>query len=428
MNIDKDKNIVIKRKLLGRIKEHLSKKEISLIIGPRQVGKTFLMLLLKDYLERKGEKTLFLNLDSEVDKQFFVSQEMLIKKIELEMGKNQGYVFIDEIQRKKNAGIFLKGIYDLGLPYKFIISGSGSIELKEKIHESLFGRKRIFELNPVSFSEFVNFQTNYKYEDKLIDFFDIEKGKANNFLTEYLKFGGYPRIILETKLEEKIKNIDEIFRSYLEKDISYLLKVEKLDAFSSLIKILASNIGGLINFSELSSTLGISVQTVKNYFWYAKKTFVIQELTPYFKNARKEITKSPIVYFYDLGLRNYSLGIFGNSNEVADGFLFQNFVFNILKEKFRYSGGSLHFWRTKDRAEVDFVIDFGKEILPIEIKYKNIQKPTVEKSMRSFIDKYKPKEAWVISLNLEQEIEINKTKVRFLPFYRLLVPINKLRS
>jgi predicted AAA+ superfamily ATPase len=72
--------VIIKRDLFEELKNHLSAKEISLIIGPRQVGKTTLMLLLKEYLEKKGEKTLFLNLDVEVDKQYFISQEALIKK------------------------------------------------------------------------------------------------------------------------------------------------------------------------------------------------------------------------------------------------------------------------------------------------------------------------------------------------------------
>ncbi len=412
-------DIIIKRRLLQELKNHLSKKEISLIIGARQVGKTTLMLLLKDYLERKGEKTVFLNLDSEIDKEFFVSQEALIRKIKLEIGEKRGYVFIDEIQRKENGGIFLKGIYDLNLPYKFVVSGSGSMELKEKLHESLIGRKRVFELNPISFDEFVNFKTDYRYENKLVDFFDIEKERTENFLNEYLGFGGYPRIVLEERLSEKTKNIDEIFRSYLEKDISYLLKVQKLDAFSSLIKVLAGSVGGLTNLSELSSTLGISVQTVKNYLWYAEKTFVIQRLTPYFKNVRKEITKSPIIYFYDLGLRNYALGIFGNIKGIGAGFLFQNFIFNLLKEKFRFSGGSLHFWRTKDKAEVDFIVDFGRKVIPMDVKYRKMDQPRVERSMKTFIEKYEPKEFWVVNLNFEKEIKVAKTEVKFLPFHRI---------
>jgi len=412
---------IIKRDLFEEIKNHLSAKEISLIIGPRQVGKTTLMLLLKEYLEKKGEKTLFLNLDVEADKQYFVSQEALIRKINLEFGKDKGYVFIDEIQRKENAGLFLKGIYDLNLPYKFIVSGSGSLDLKEKIHESLVGRKRIFELYPISFKEFVNFKTNYRYEESLEEFFEVEKVKTEGLLNEYLNFGGYPRVVLEEKLSEKVRIIDEIYRSYLDKDVSYLIKSERVDVYSSLIKLLAGQIGRLINYSELSSTLGIALQTLKNYLWYAEKTFIIHRLSPYFRNVRKEITKSPVIYFYDLGLRNYALGLFGKVEFSPDiGFLFQNFVFNIIKEKFRFTGASVHFWRTKDKAEVDFVINFGKEIIPIEAKYKKLKEPTVERSLRSFVEKYHPKEAWIINLALEYEMKVDKTIVKFLPFYKLL--------
>jgi predicted AAA+ superfamily ATPase len=413
---------IIKRDLFEEIKNHFSAKEISLIIGPRQVGKTTLMLLLKEYLEKKGEKTLFLNLDVEADKQYFVSQEALIRKINLEFGKDKGYVFIDEIQRKENAGLFLKGIYDLNLPYKFIVSGSGSLDLKEKIHESLVGRKRMFELYPVSFKEFVNFKTNYRYEESLEEFFEVEKVKTESLLNEYLNFGGYPRVVLEEKLSEKVRIIDEIYRSYLGKDVSYLIKSDKIDTYSLLIKLLAGQIGRLINYSELSSTLGIALQTLKNYLWYAEKTFIIHRLSPYFRNVRKEITKSPVIYFYDLGLRNYALGLFGKVEFSPDiGFLFQNFVFNIIKEKFRFTGASVHFWRTKDKAEVDFIINFGKEIIPIEAKYKKLKEPTVERSLRSFIEKYHPKEAWIINLALEYEVKIDKTIVKFLPFYRLLM-------
>jgi len=165
---------MIKRKLFKELKEHLSQKEISIIVGPRQAGKTTLMELLKEYLERQGENTVFLSLDFEADKKYFTSQNDLINKIQLEIGKNKGYVFIDEIQRKENAGLFLKGLYDLKLPYKFIVSGSGSVELKEKIHESLVGRKRTFELNTISFQEFVDFCTDYRYEGKLFDFFMVD--------------------------------------------------------------------------------------------------------------------------------------------------------------------------------------------------------------------------------------------------------------
>lgn len=409
---------LIKRNIYKDLISHLEKKEISLVTGPRQSGKTTLMNLIKSKLKKNGKRTLFLSLDSEMDKNYFSSQQMLLKKIELEFGGKEGYVFIDEIQRKNDAGIFLKGLYDMNLPYKFIVSGSGSLELKEKIHESLVGRKKIFELGTVSFNEFVNFKTNYKYEDELANFFELERELTNIYLTEYLNFGGYPRVILEKERREKVFIINDIFHSYLEKDISYFLKIERVDAFSDLIRIISGRIGSLTNYSNIASEINISVQTLKNYLFYAEKTFVLQKLTPYFKNPSKEIVKSPVYYFYDIGLRNFSINLFGN---IADfGHVFENLVFNIIKEKIKHSGGSIHFWRTLDKAEVDFVLDFGGEIIPIEVKYKKYKLPKLEASLRSFIEKYSPKRAFVVNLELNLELRVNNTDVYFISVGELL--------
>lgn len=412
---------MIKRNLFKGLKDHLSRKEITLIVGPRQAGKTTLMLLLKDYLERKGNSTLFLNLDIEADKRFFVSQETLIRKIELELGKSGGFVFIDEIQRKEDAGIFLKGIYDMNLPYKYIISGSGSVELKRKIHESLVGRKRVFELNTLSFEELLNFRTQYSYEKKLLDFLNLETDKAKLFLDEYLLFGGYPRVVLAENVNEKREEIREIYQSYLERDIVYLLQVKKTEALSKLVQIIAAKPGSLINNSELSSILGISAQTVKDYLWYLEKTFILHKVTPYFRNVRKEIRKSPVYYFYDLGLRNYAIGGFGNLNMPDIGFVFQNFVFNLLKERLILSPAKVHFWQTSDGAEVDFVIDLVRKLIPIEVKWAALKKPVIPRSMRSFIKQYHPSKSYVVNMALKETIEVGKTKVCFIPFYEPMV-------
>jgi hypothetical protein len=409
---------MIKRNLFEDLKQHCAQKEISLLVGPRQAGKTTLMLMLRDYLVAQGSTTLFLSLDFDSDQPFFTSQRDLVNKIQLEIGKSKGYVFIDEIQRRGDAGLFLKGLYDLNLPYKFIVSGSGSIELKEKIHESLVGRKRIFELNTVSFTEFVNYKTDYHYQYSLDSFFALEKDRTRQLLIEYLNFGGYPRLLLAEEQKEKIRIIDEIYRSYLERDISYLLRVEKTDAFSDLIKVIASQIGRLINYSELFSTLGIALQTIKKYLWYAEKTFIMQRISPFFRNTRKEITKSPVAYFYDVGLRNYALGLYGSLIQSPEaGFVFQNFIFNILKEKFLFSPAEIHFWRTKDKAEVDFVITLGQQALPVEVKFKELKKPEIGRSLRGFIARYQPEVAWVINLELKKKINLDKTEIHFLPFW-----------
>lgn len=412
---------MIKRKLFENIKNHLGQKEITLLVGPRQAGKTTLMEMLKENLEQQGARTLYLNLDIEWDQIHFESQAALVRKLELEIGHNHGYVFIDEIQRKENAGLFLKGIFDLKLPYKLIVSGSGSLELKEKIHESLVGRKRLFVLSTLNFEEFVHYKTDYKYENSFREFCSLEKDKINQLLSEYINFGGYPRLVLETRQEEKKQLIDEIYRSVIEKDISYLLNVEKSSAFSSMIRFIAAQTGNCINYSELSSTANISYQTVKRYLWYAQHIFLIDLLTPYATNIRTELSKAPIAYFLDLGFRSYALGRFGNLlNQTDFGFAFENFIYLLLKEKISLGSVQLNFWRSKDGAEVDFVLEQGDRLIPIEVKSGVLRGENVSRSFQSFIRKYGPKQGYVVTRNFSGTITVDKTTVRFTPFWELI--------
>jgi predicted AAA+ superfamily ATPase len=285
----------------------------------------------------------------------------------------------------------------------------------------MVGRKRIYELYPISLMEFINFKTDYRYEGNLVDFFSLEKSKLDRLLSEYLNFGGYPRVILETQLRDKIRTIDEIYQGYLEKDIVYLLKVEKIDAFGSLVKILADQIGKLINYSEISNTLGISLPTLRNYLWYAEKTFILQRVTPYFRNIRNEISKSPTVYFYDTGLRNYSLGIFGQLIRQDDlGFLFQNLIFLILREKLRWTNAETHYWRSKSGAEIDFAIDLGRKVIPVEVKYRDFSQTVIPRSFNSFIEKYAPERCLIINKNLKTTVNVKGCKVLFLTIWDLI--------
>jgi len=324
------------------------------------VGKTTLMNEAKKFLDEQNKKTLYFNLDFEADFFYFGSHEKLIQKIELELGDNKGFVFIDEIQRKENAGLFLKGLFDRSERYKFIVSGSGSVELKEKTHESLTGRKRIFLI------------------------------------------------------------INEIFDSYLKKDIVYLLRVDRPDTFIKLIRLLAHYCGSIINYSKLASDVGISVPTLKKYLWFAENTFIIKTVHPYFKNKRKEITKSPTIYFNDLGLKNFALNQFGNEAAIINsGYLFQNLIFKILNEILNNQFYSIHYWRTSDQAEVDFIIDTGDQIIPCEVKFSQLKTDRVSRSYRNFINAYQPKKGYIVNLNYENEIRINNTTIKFIPFYKL---------
>ena len=403
-------NRVIKREII----DSLRLKEITVVIGARQVGKT---TVLKEIMSEL-DKTLFFNLDIEQDNLHFESQQHFLQRIQLEFGDEKAYVFIDEVQQKKDAGRFLKGLYDMDLPYKFIVTGSGSIELKEKINEALTGRKHLIEMSSVTFNEFVNYKTDNKYTNRLKTYFEIEKEQTKLFLDEYLKFGGYPAVVTaETALRKK-EIMNEIFNSYITKDISFLLEVKFPDKFVKLIQLLAVQSGSIINYSQLSQDTALSVETLKNYLWYAEQTFIISIVKPYFTNAKKEITKSPTIYFNDLGMCNFSKSSYGIGN--VDGMLFQNFIYLLLKKKYEKGLSKINFWRTKDKAEVDFVVQSEQGLTPIEVKYSELKKPTVSRSFRSFINKYSPKIAFIVNLGLETDMLINETTVKFIPYWKLV--------
>ena len=410
----------IQRISIEEITKHLQSKEITMLVGPRQAGKTTIMLHIKEQLDKQGEKTLHLNIDQDDHRKYFNSQTDLVNYLNLYFGTKKGYLFIDEIQRLDNAGLFLKGIYDRNLPYKIIVSGSGSLELKEKIHESLAGRKRIFEIPTITFSEFINFKTNYQFKNKIHDFFKFDKTLPETLLQEYLYFGGYPKVVLANTLEEKINTIKEIYNSYVEKDIQNLIHIEKTENFIHLVSVLSSQIGQLINRTELSQTLNIDRETLKTYLWYLEKTFIINRINPFFSNIRKELTKMPLFYFTDIGLRNYNRNQFVTPPDKTDGFLFQNFIYQLLKESKMFNNSKINYWRTKDGAEVDFIAHLGNDIIPIEVKNSSLDNIELSQSIHSYITLYKPRKLYLINKTLDNLFLSNGCEITTIPYYKLL--------
>ena len=412
----------IKRAIKQQINEHISRPEITLIVGPRQVGKTTLITEIGKELKLQEKKILNFNLDIEDDFELFSTQSKFVNRLKLELGDEKGFVFIDEVQRKENAGRFFKGIYDMKLPYKFILTGSGSVELKEKISESLAGRKQLFEMLPVSFLEFLDYKTNYNYSDKLPQFIKANDPKLSYLLDEYLHFGGYPRVITADTLERKRLEMQEIYASYLEKDIIQLLKIQKTESFSKLLTLLASQLGNGVNIVELSNTLGIDSDTVKSYLWYLEKTYIVQVCTPFYSNIRSELTKTPIVYFRDLGMRNYAQNRFSYFDiNVEGGHLFENFVLNHLGNSFGHLDPTINYWRTKDGAEIDFIFKVGVQVVPIEVKYQKLTKSNPGRSMHNFIARYSPEHVLIGNLELDNSLFIEKTEVLFKSFSQFLI-------
>ncbi|MEK9168461.1 MAG: ATP-binding protein [Patescibacteria group bacterium] len=391
------------------------------IIGPRQAGKTTFIKSIASELEKRNKKVKFITFEKRGDLELFQNSIEDFKDLISEYQ----YVIIDEFQYAKDGGQKLKYLYDT-TRVKFIISGSSSLELTFQTGKYMVGRMLDFQLLPFSFREFLSFQDKELYRllerrvntDSFLDF-DIKNGfgeQINKRLVEklekYVIYGGYPAVALSTTEQEKKKTLAGIAENYLLKDIKGLLNLATEDKLVKLSKFLALQIGNMIKYEELSSASGLSYKETLKHLNILEKTFIMKLIKPYFTNKRTELTKNPKSYFMDLGLRNFLIDDFRALRARNDaGAVMENYAYNLLQSLDITSG--LKYWRTKSKAEVDFIIERQRNIYPIEVKY--VSKKIIGKSFYSFIDKFKPKIGIILTKDYLGEEKIKNTKVKFIP-------------
>lgn len=368
------------------------------LVGPRQAGKTTLAKYLSQELIKQGRFStlLYLNCDLLEIRQWLTSP-LFIQEAMDEFRIKKPIILIDEVQRLPNPGLLLKACADLKLDIKMIATGSSQLEIKSKVQEYLTGRHLEALILPLSYQEI---------------------GAAQD---TQLIYGCYPAIIKST---EKSILLRQIYQDYITKDIIEILKISKPDAMQKLITLIAHSSGQLVNYNQLSIDCQVGVSTMQNYLSILENTYTIARITPYVGNKRKEITSNPIFYFIDNGFRNQSLH---NLSTLLDtrqdvGLLVQSAIFQeLLKFKVQhFYDFSIHFWRTQNGAEVDFVLYKNENcIIPIEVKFKTMNDPVISRSFRSFIEAYQPAYGFYITKNLNKRIIIDGCEIHFISFARL---------
>ncbi len=362
--------MIFNRNVVDRSEKYLDTEEVLIFTGARQAGKTTILKKLQSVLENRGDKTYFINLeDPDYLKILDNSPKGLFKIVSI--NDNQKiFIFVDEVQYLKNPTNFIKYIFDeYKGKIKLIVSGSSAFYLDKKFEDSLAGRKKIFNVNTLSFREFLKFKSEDEYGLK--DFTKLalsEKEYLSTFFEEYCLYGGYPKVVLQASPEEKIEELREIAYSYIKKDI-YEANIRQDEVFYRLLKILSMQVGNLVNSSELSSTLNISKTAIDNYLYVMEKSFHIARILPLFRNLRKELTKMPKVQFMDLGLRNFFANNFEHFELRGDkGMFFENIVYRLLMDK--YGSDKIKYWRTQDKKEVDFVLEDEKIAFEAKSKFR----------------------------------------------------------
>ena len=404
---------MIKReKYEKKITEAFKFLPIVVLIGARQVGKTSIMQM---YPTEGYRNTLFLDgQDAEVAERF---QKFSTIEQYLSIYLNtdfDGLLFIDEFQFIEGVSTMLKLLTDKHDKLKVLCSGSSSLDILKSVEESLAGRVRIIEVLALSFSEYLLFRDEklFQLQQSLADAADEALvSDLQAAYQEYLVYGGLPRTALTMNPDEKVELLNDICQTYLLNDVRRYVANEHFVGFNKLLRLLAAQIGNLVNINELSRESGLPYSDCENYVNLLQKMYVIKLIEPFFTNRRKVIGKMKKVYFCDLGLRNI---IYGNFNEMPfrtdNGAIFEN---EILLELWRNrkAGETISFYRTQNGTEVDFVTESAQRKMAVECKYRHFEKPVSIAALNGFCEEEGISLRYVANINASFEY----TKVKFIP-------------
>ncbi len=345
-----------KRELSKYLEGSLLTYSVLTLLGPRQSGKTTLVLnLFPDYdyrsLEDPDERAL-----AQDDPRGFLAG----------LGEK---AILDEFQRVPELSSYIQGIVDKPEnKRKFVLTGSNGLMLVDSITQSLAGRTELFELLPLSYRE-------------------IAQKEEELEINELMVLGGFPRIRKDGLNPTKwLKNY---FQLYVEKDIRQIANIKNLDLFERFMRLAAGRAGQLINASSLANEVGVTAPTIQHWISALRSTYICFSLQPHHKNFNKRIVKSPKLYFHDTGLLCYLLGI--NDEKQLEthplrGSIFENFIVSeIYKNKVNTAQEvNLFYWRDQKGHEIDIVEDKSEFLYPVEVKRSQTFSPSFVKNLKYF--------------------------------------------
>jgi predicted AAA+ superfamily ATPase len=382
---------VIKRLLQRDCIKFSKQYPVVTITGPRQSGKT---TLAKACFPRMP----YVNLEEPDKRKFAVEDPRGF------LGNYPDGAILDEIQRAPDIPSYIQSIVDSSTKKGlFILTGSQQFEISHSISQSLAGRTALIKLLPFSLTE-------------------LERSRKLPPLDDLLLKGFYPRIYKE-RLDPRPFYMN-YFETYVQRDLRQLSQIDNLHIFEKFIRILASRIGQLLNYNSLANDIGVSQPTIRKWISLLEASYIVFILPPFFRNIGKRLIKTPKVYFYDVGLATYLLGI-ENVTQLKShplrGNIFENFVvMEFLKNRFNNAKTSnLYFYRDRTGNEIDLVIQEAISLVPIEIKSAETFHADFSRGLNTFRKLFGPeiKKSFIIYSGKEKH---RHQGITFLPWQELL--------
>ncbi|MGM0365791.1 MAG: ATP-binding protein [Actinomycetota bacterium] len=343
--------MIFTRKIFRKLRKSKNTPEVVVVTGMRRVGKTTALTLI--FKEIKSKNKVFLDLTNPLNQEIFTESDyenIWANLAALGINKKEkAYIFLDEVQIMPEITNVVKYFYDHhGI--KFFLTGSSSFYLKNLFPESLSGRKILYHLLPLDFEEFLIFK---KFSKPFYDDFSLKDKNKNKMSYEktkklyqqYMEYGGFPQVVLEESTERKKLWLEDIFKSYFEKDVQALSDFRQIGIFRKLIFLLMQRAGQKIEIGKLSAELGVSRPTIYSYIRFLEDTFFIDLISPFSKNVDREVSGAKKIYLCDNGILNHFA-------RISHGNLFENSVYLNLKKY-----GEINYYQKRKGGKIDFIIE-----------------------------------------------------------------------
>ncbi|MBI4691810.1 MAG: ATP-binding protein [Nitrospirae bacterium] len=339
--------MIYPRTIYNDIEKHLDTPEAVILTGMRRTGKTTLLTLIRDRL--KTDNKLFLDLENPLNRKYFEEEDYEKIKAALEfLGlsfKKRPYIFLDEIQHVRTLPSVVKYLIDHH-KIKFFLTGSASYYLKNLFTESLAGRKAIFEVFPLTFREFLTFkQSPLKIPANEAALTKPVFAAIDRLYEEYMRYGGFPEIVLKEDSREKAKAIEDVFTSFFQLEVLQLGDFRRNDVIRDLMLLLMQSTGSKLDIQRISRDLKVSRPALYNYLAFLEGTYFIKTIRPFSKGRSTEVRKMPKVYVCDTGLANHFA-------RLDEGHIFENNIFQNLRVR-----GELNYYQRKSGVEIDFIFN-----------------------------------------------------------------------
>lgn len=350
----------IQRQALGVLLQRAMLYPVVTVLGPRQSGKTTLCQMAfpdKPYV----------NLE-QPDVREFAQQDPKAFLAQFPDG-----AVLDEIQNVPSLLSWIQVLTDAD-PRKgrFVLTGSHQLQVSAQITQSLAGRTAVLELLPLSLSELA----------KANDLSTGEPADMNGLMLQ----GGYPRIHAQDLPPEVM--LSDYFATYVERDVRQLINLRHLREFGQCVRLLAGRTGQLLNQTSLGNEVGVSSNTITQWLSILEASFLVFSLAPWSVNIGKRLVKSPKIYFYDVGLACWLLGIKTVEqlqHHPLRGALFENLVVLEVLKSLRNQGlrDPLYFFRDSNGLEIDLLLDHANGLQLVEIKASQTVSAPLFKNLRT---------------------------------------------